>query len=180
MVICKEGFSGACPTTQVGSVASYTIVLEDGVVGVNYNLTDRSTTTASHSYFPLNENWSPASQYDLEDLNLGLSTNSKSTWMYTYDVFAPEYAEGWVHTTKKQYITARPWLLSILSATILKPKYIHTSLIYIPNECPNLKRGPLETRAYISRAIQNKVYYEDLHQIALVANETYWSYEITA
>ena len=59
------------------------------------------------------------------------------------DSRGPNYAQLWTHTTKNTYLYARPWLLSLLSLSILLPP-IHTHRYIISDsECPTRSGGQL-------------------------------------
>ena len=77
--------------------------------------------------------------------------------------FSPGYAKMWVHSSLKQYIQARPWLLSLLSLNLLRPEYYPFPLIHIPggacpyaepenvkNKCTNIKGHPGERLCYFN------------------------------
>jgi hypothetical protein len=37
------------------------------------------------------------------------------------DSFGPNYFKFWTYSTRKAFIEARPWLLAVVSASLLKP-----------------------------------------------------------
>lgn len=123
MFACSNS-SSSCPaaaTTPSSSQGSFTITLDDGAVQF---LIDGSTTTNSISYLPEFDQFSVTSQILLADNTEDFETDSTDPRIYLYEVSSPNYNRMWVHSSSRQYIEARPWLLSLLSLTILKPTYI--------------------------------------------------------
>ena len=123
MFVCSNS-SSSCPvaaTTPSSSQGSFTITLDDGAVQF---LIDGSTTTNSISYLPEFDQFSVTSQILLADNTEDFETDSTDPRIYLYEVSSPNYNRMWVHSSSRQYIEARPWLLSLLSLTILRPTYI--------------------------------------------------------
>ena len=86
----------------------------------------------------------------------------------------------WVHSSLRQYIEARPWLLEILSLNILSPTYYRDTLIHIPgSSCPYLTANSVKQNTYISNMLASSVYTDSKHLIAQAANSTYYSFTLT-
>jgi hypothetical protein len=95
--------------------------------------------------------------------------------LYIYEVFGIGYSKTWVHSSLKQYIEVRPWLLSVLSLSILKPKYIRNTLVHIPGgACPSLVVNKEEQDNYISNLIKAQSFVSTSHLVALKENDTYY------
>ena len=97
-----------------------------------------------------------------------------------YPTVSPGYARMWVHSSLKQYIEARPWIIEILSLSILSPTYYRDTLIHIPgSSCPYLTANSVKQNTYISEKLSSSVYTDSKHLISQAANSTYYSFTLT-
>ena len=107
--------ASSCPAsgTAVSSgQGSFTITLDDGPVQF---LIDGSTTTTSLTYTPTYDQFAITSQILLTDNKKDFSSYTSDARIYLYLTVSPNYSRMWVHSSLKQFIQARPWLLSFLS-----------------------------------------------------------------
>ena len=173
--------ASSCPTsgTAVSSgQGSFTITLDDGPVQF---LIDGSTTTASLTYTPTYDQFAITSQILLSNAKIDFSSYTSDPRIYLYPTVSPGYSRMWVHSSLRQYIEARPWLLEILSLSVLSPTYYRNTLIHIPgNSCPYLSANNVKQNTYISLKLSSSVYTESSHVIAQAANSTYYGYIYTS
>lgn len=116
------------------------------------------------------------SQNRLRELNASLASDPKKIKMYIYDIVSPNYQHVWLHANKRQYIEARPWMLSLVSAYVLRPQYQKDVLLHVPSQCPIPLSENTEYNTKIVSALKDRVYYEDYHSIARVNANTYYEY----
>ena len=141
--------SGAAVLSGQGS---FKITLDDGPVQF---LIDRSTTTASLTYTPTYDQFAITSQILLNDNKNDFGSYSSDPRIYMYPIVSPGYERMWVHSSLKQYIQARPWLLSVLSLGVLKPTYYRKTLIHIPGTfCPYLIPNDIKQNTLISMKLK--------------------------
>ena len=156
---------------------SFTITLDDGPVQF---LIDGSTTTASLTYTPTYDQFAITSQITLTENKNDFSSYTSDPRIYLYPTVSPGYARMWVHSSLKQYIEARPWIIEILSLSILSPTYYRDTLIHIPgSSCPYLTANSVKQNTYISNILSSSVYTDSKHLIAQAANSTYYSFTLT-
>jgi hypothetical protein len=98
---------------------------------------------------------------------------TKEPLLYVYDTEGPDYEKVWVHSSKRQFLEARPWLIFWLSMGLLNPKYSYDTIIEIPSKCPLVDSDNLEQDFFISDRLKSLVYYQDDHQIALKEKDKY-------
>ena len=123
MYVCSDS-SFSCPAAGTASTSSqgdFTITQNDGPIQF---LIDQSATSSSLTFNPFSDSFAKTSQFVLQRNNEDFSSDETDPRIYIYSVISPEYERLWVHSGLAQYIQARPWLLSIFSLSILKPKYI--------------------------------------------------------
>ena len=173
--------AASCPAsgTAVSSgQGSFTITLDDGPVQF---LIDGSTTTASLTYTPTYDQYAITSQILLSDQKSDFSSYTNDARVYLYPTVSPGYSRMWIHSSLKQYIQARTWLLSFISFGILEPTYYRNTLIHIPGtSCPYLTANSLKQNTLISLKLYSSVYFDSTHLISQAANDTYYSFEYTA
>lgn len=117
----------------------------------------------------------------LADQKTDFSSYTNDARVYLYPTVSPGYSRMWIHSSLKQYIQARTWLLSFLSFGILEPTYYRNTLIHIPgSSCPYLTPNSVKQNTLISLKLFSSVYTDSTHLIAQAANDTYYSYEYTA
>lgn len=181
MYVCADSTSGTCPAsgTAVGAgQGSFTITQDDGPIQF---LIDGSSTGVSKTFLPTFDNYAITSQVILSDNNADFTSNSNDPRMYLYETVSPGYRRMWVHSSLGQYIEARPWLLSLLSLSILQPSYIRNTLIHIPSStCPLQAATNVRQNTLISKKLEEYSYIEAVHLIAQKANGTYYSFAETA
>lgn len=107
----------------------FKITLNDGPV--EFSIKD-SSTDQGVSFYPKVDSFSIASREVLRENQKSFSEEPSDPRIYIYEVIGPGYSKTWVHSSLKQYIEARPWLLSMLSMSILRPSYYRNTLIHIP------------------------------------------------
>ena len=167
--------SGAAATSGQGS---FTITLDDGPVQF---LIDGSTITASVTYTPTYDQFSITSQIQLTKNKADFSSYPSDPRIYLYSTISPKYERMWLHSSLKQYIEARPWLLSILSLSVLQPSYLRYPLIHIPgSSCPYLSPTNVKQNTLISQKLSSSVYLDATHLISQAANDTYYEYKLTS
>ena len=156
---------------------SFTIKLDDGPVQF---LIDGSTTTASLTYTPTYDQFAITSQITLTENKNDFSSYTSDPRIYLYPTVSPGYARMWVHSSLKQYIEARPWIIEILSLSILSPTYYRDTLIHIPgSSCPYLTANSVKQNTYISEKLLSSVYTDSKHLISQAANSTYYLFTLT-
>ena len=173
--------ASSCPasgTTVSSGQGSFTITLDDGPVQF---LIDGSTTTASLTYTPTYDQFAITSQILLTDNKNDFSSYPSDPRIYLYPTVSPGYARMWVHSSLRQYIEARPWLLEILSLSVLSPTYNRNTLIHIPgSSCPYLTANSEKQNTLISLKLTTSVYSDSTHIISQAANSTYYEYTYTS
>jgi hypothetical protein len=180
LYVCSDT-SAACPASGAAISAGqgdFTIQLDDGPVQF---LIDGSTTTASITYAPTLDTFAVSSQFQIGVNKVDFESSPDDTRIYLYEVVSPGYAKMWAHSSLKQYIQVRPWLLSILSLSLLKPVYERYPLIHIPSgTCPYLVSSSLTSNTLISEKIKELSYTEGGHLIAQKEGGDYYEYWITS
>lgn len=150
LYVCSNS-AASCPASGTAVSAgqgSFTITLDDGPVQF---LIDGSTTTASLTYTPTYDQFAITSQITLTDNKNDFSSYVADPRIYLYPTVSPGYARMWVHSSLNQYIQARPWLLEVLSLSVLSPTYYRYALIHIPGtSCPYLTANSVKQNTYIS------------------------------
>ena len=173
--------TSSCPasgTAVTSGQGSFTITLNDGPVQF---LIDGSTTTASVTYTPTYDQYSITSQIQLIKNKAGFSSYPSDPIIFLYSTISPGYERMWLHSSLRQYIEARPWLLSIFSLSILQPNYLRYTLIHIPgSSCPYLLPTNVKQNTLISQKLSSSVYLDATHLIAQAANDTYYEYKLTS
>jgi hypothetical protein len=130
--VCSDA-SAACPASGAAISAGqgdFTIQLDDGPVQF---MIDGSTTNASITYAPTFDTFTVSSQLQIGVNKADFESEPGEPRLYIYEVVSPGYAKMWAHSSLKQYIQVRPWLLSILSLSLLKPAKERYTLIHIPS-----------------------------------------------
>ena len=123
MYVCSDS-SSSCPAVNTAATSNqgdFTITQNDGPIQF---LIDESVTTSSLTFNPFSDSFAKTSQYVLDQDNNDFSSDETDPRIYIYSIVSPGYERLWVHSGLAQYLQARPWLLSIFSLSILKPKYI--------------------------------------------------------
>jgi hypothetical protein len=167
--------SNACP--GIGTIPALAITLNDGPIVLTIK---DSATTTTKSYLPTFDDFAITSSIKLTENKNDFSTDSYDPRIYIYEIVSPDYKKMWVHSSKMQYIEARPWLLSLLSVSILKPKYLRGTLIHVPSQCPLTTSGDVKQNTLVYDKLWGKVYTEDTHLIGQKSNNTYYKFELTA
>jgi hypothetical protein len=180
LYVCSDS-SGSCPASGAavgGGQASFTITQDDGPVQI---LIDGSTTTASSTYLPTFDTFAITSQILLTENKNDFSTETNDPRMYLYETISPGYTRMWVHSSLRQYVEARPWLLSMFSLSLLQPNYHRHTLIHIPgSQCPLRDATNVQTNTLIAEKLWDSIYTESSHLVAQKANSTYYEFEYTA
>ena len=173
--------SAVCPASGAAIVAgkgNFLITLDDGPVQF---LIDGSSTGASINYLPDTDTFSVTSQNLLRENNADYTDDTNSPRMYVYEVSSPGYAHPWIHLFHKQYLQARPWLMSILSFNFLSPVYFKQNLIHIPSgTCPNAASTVNSVNTYISDKIKELSYTDAKHVFATFREDDYFTYELNS
>jgi hypothetical protein len=180
LYVCSNSAT-SCPSSGTAASTgqgSFTIILNDGPVQF---LIDGSTTTATSTYTPTFDTFSITSQLKLEENKEDFSTEPNDSRIYLYKVVSPGYAKMWTHSSLKQYIQARPWLISLLSMNLLKPTYFKNTLIHIPGgACPYAGPNAVKTNTLISEKIKSLSFTESSHLISVKEPDTYYEFILTA
>ena len=175
-----SSLAASCPssgTAVTSGQGSFKITLDDGPVQF---LIDGSTTGSSVTYNPTFDSFAITSQIQLSNDKSDFSSYSNDPRLYLYEVISPNYKRMWVHSSLKQYIEARPWLIAMLSMNILSPKYIRNRLIHIPSStCPTTFTNDVKKNTLISKMLSSLVYTESVHFVGQVANSTYYEFTYT-
>ena len=148
-----------CPTTTEDfsdTAMNLVISLQDGPVQVCLNSVELSTLKAeqrnpkfkSFGFIRSILNFNIFSRKVFSDLDDAVSASPDSDIFSIFKVSDPSYYGYWIYSTRKSYIFARPWLLSILSASLLKPEILKIKIQVIDNQCParlesTLKNGEI-------------------------------------
>jgi hypothetical protein len=90
----------------------------------------------------------------LNSNNQEFSDRIKEPILYVYDVQGPEYQKVWVHSSRRQFIEARPWVMYLISLGILNPEYVHDTIIEIPSTCPFVDSNNVDQNFYISNRLK--------------------------
>ena len=155
LYVCSDSAT-SCPAsgTAVSSgQGSFTITQDDGPIEF---LISGSTTTSAVSYMPTFDTFTITSQILLTENKNDFSTQTNDPRMYLYEVISPGYKRMWVHSPLRQYVEARPWLLSLLSLSILKPTYYRHTLIHIPDTtCPLRNANNVQQNTLIAEKLSD-------------------------
>ncbi len=92
----------------------------------------------------------------LEDLNVRISGNMEKEQLLDFNTFGPSYSEKWVYITRKPYLEAKIWPLSITSFGLLRPNIIRDMLVVAAPTCPNLAHTP-QLDGKVSDAIKSSL-----------------------
>ena len=180
LYVCSDS-AGSCPASGTGVTAgqgSFTISLDDGPVQV---LVDGSTTTASASFIPTFDTFSVTSQQVLKENKDDFSTEPEDPRIYLYETVSPGYTKMWTHSSLKQYIQARPWLISLLSLNLLRPAYHRDTLIHIPGGvCPYGGDTSVKTNTLVSEKLKELSFMESKHLVSAKSDTEYHKYVLTA
>ena len=180
LYVCSDS-AGSCPASGTAAAAgqgSFTITLDDGPVQL---LIDGSSLTQSSWYGPTLDTMTISSQIKLSENKDDFSTEPQDPRIYLYEVVSPGYAKMWTHSSLKQYIEARPWLISLLSVNLLRPTYYRDTLVHIPGgACPYAGPDSVKTNTLISEKIKELSYIETRHLVSLKDTQTYFEYVLTA
>jgi hypothetical protein len=85
---------------------------------------------------PNTNQYTASSIHLLNDNKVEFSDLTKEPIIYVYDIKGPGYRKVWVHSSRRQFLEARPWMMFLLSCGILDPKYFFETIIEIPSSCP--------------------------------------------
>ena len=122
--ICNTGSCASSePTSATTTISKLTITLNDGPVQLAYSESSSSTI----NYLPTHQVFNVDSYVRIAEFSSLLQANSEDNRMFRMGLSGVNYNQTWVYSSKKQYIEARPWLLSSISLSILKP----TTLSYL-------------------------------------------------
>jgi hypothetical protein len=178
--VCSDSAS-SCPssgTTVTSSQGDFTVTLDDGPIQF---LIDGSSTSASSTYIPTLDTFAITSQKTLTDNKEDFSTEPQDPRIYLYEVISPGYSKMWTHSSLKQYIEARPWLISFLSLNLLKPTFYRETLIHIPGgACPFAGSSSVKTNTLISEKIKALSFIESAHLISAKEKDIYYRFILTA
>ena len=165
----------ACPTFNsplIQSQGSFNILLKDGPVQFTI---DGSKPITNVSFYNSKDSFNFASQKVLEQNKENFGSEPLDPRIYIYEIIGPNYSKTWVHSSMKQYIEARPWLLSILSLSILRPKYFRDTLIHIPGGvCPSQSMDPILKDAQIGRLLEGQSFMGYGHMLSIKENNSYF------
>ena len=180
LFVCSDSAS-SCPSSGTplsSGQGNFDITLNDGAIQF---LIDGSSTGQYSSYFPRFDTIAATSLWQLDQNKIDFSGQPEDPRLYLYEVFSPGYAKMWVHSSLKQYIQARPWLLSLLSLNLLRPEYYPFPLIHIPGgACPYAEPENVKTNALISKVIQANAYVTSTHLVARKEGMDYYEYVLTS
>jgi len=144
-------------------------------------LVDGSTTTASASFIPTLDTFSVTSQQVLKENKDDFSTEPEDPRIYLYETVSPGYTKMWTHSSLKQYIQARPWLISLLSLNLLRPAYYRDTLIHIPGGvCPYGGDTSVKTNTLVSERLKELSFIESKHLVSAKTDDSYHKYTLTA
>lgn len=112
----------------------------DGPVEISYKLESRHIR--SESYETLDKkrvapSFNIGSTLLLSDMKKTLEKNEGTDFTYIFDLAGIKYEEIWTYVTRKSYLEARVWPLSVASFGILKPRTNRSVLIPIDSSCPS-------------------------------------------
>ena len=179
LFVCSN-LAASCPssgTAVTSGQGSFQITLDDGPVQF---LIDGSTTGSSVTYNPTYDTFAITSQIKLSSDKSDFSSYPNDPRIYLYEIISPQYKRMWVHSSLKQYIEVRPWLISLLSLNILTPTYLRSRLIHIPSStCPTTFANDIKKNTLISNKLTSLVYTESIHFVGQAANGTYYKFEYT-
>ena len=85
------------------------------------------SSSSTINYMPTHQVFNVDSYVRIAEFSSLLQANSEDNRMFRMGLSGVNYNQTWVYSSKKQYIEARPWLLSSISLSILKP----TTLSYL-------------------------------------------------
>jgi hypothetical protein len=180
LYVCSDAV-GSCPssgTSPSGGQGSFTITLNDGPVSF---LIFGSSTSKHVTYGPDKDTFAVTSQNIIRDDADDFSNAPKESRIYIYEIVSPNYAKMWVHSSLRQYLEIRPWLISLLSLTVLKPAYYKNTLIHIPRGvCPYAKSENITTNALLSSRIEALSYFKAGHVVAMKSKDSYREYIVNS
>jgi hypothetical protein len=146
--------------------------LKDGPIQF---INKESIFTEKVFYYSDYDMFNSASRKQLQAVRSDFEHDSSDPRLYIYEVYGIGYSKTWVHSSLKQYIEARPWLLAMLSLSILKPSYYRETVVHIPGGvCPHHLVDEKEQDFYISNLLKDHVYLGSGHLVALKENDTYF------
>jgi hypothetical protein len=178
--VCSDSAS-SCPssgTSATSDQGNFTVTLDDGPIQF---LIDGSSTSASSTYIPTLDTFAITSQKTLTDNKEDFNTEPQDPRIYLYEVISPGYSKMWTHSSLKQYIEARPWLISFLSLNLLKPTFYRDTLIHIPGgACPFAGSSSVKSNTLISEKIKALSFIESGHLISAKEDNTYYKFILTA
>jgi hypothetical protein len=150
----------------------FEITLNDGPI--QFTIRD-SQYFESKSFYPKDDTFSISSQKLLLTNKEDFSSEPNDPRIYIYEVVGPGYSKTWVHSSSFSYIEARPWLLSMLSLSVLRPRYIRNSIVHIPGgTCPASNIGKIELDLRLENLIKEKSFTKSGHMITLKAEGSYY------
>jgi hypothetical protein len=180
LYVCSDSAS-SCPSsgaTVTSSQGDFTVTLDDGPIQF---LIDGSSTSAYSTYIPTLDTFAITSQKTLTDNKEDFNTEPQDPRIYLYEVISPGYSKMWTHSSLKQYIEARPWLISFLSLNLLKPTFYRDTLIHIPGgACPFADSSSVKTNTLISEKIKALSFIESGHLVSAKEDNTYYRFILTA
>jgi len=167
--------SGECSskTNSLNQVkGDFNLTLNDGPI--QFSIRD-APILQSERYSQQYDSFSVSSQKILLKNKINFSSEPSDPRIYIYEVVSPDYSKTWVHSSSRQYIEARPWLLSMLSVSILKPAYIRKTLVHIPGgACPSKTVNKVEQDSKVADMIKQESHFKSNHIITLKENGMYY------
>ncbi|CAI2364557.1 unnamed protein product [Moneuplotes crassus] len=157
---------------------NFDITLNDGPVQI---LIDGSTIENSVSYNPTLDTFAVSSQNQLRTNKEEFSKEDKDPKIFIYELVSPGYSQTWLHSFLKQYLQARPWVISLVSLNFLSPEYSYNTLIHIPGrECPNPPVLPILSRVQISDKLKELSFRQAKDSFVEVSDNNYHEYFMNA
>jgi hypothetical protein len=138
---------GTCGIIQ----GTFDIKIDTGPIAFSI---DGDSSAATKSYLPSKNQFTATSIHVLNENKEEFSDRSKDPILYVYDIKGPEYRKVWVHSSKRQFLEAKPWIMFLLSAGILNPSYYYDTLIEIPSSCPLVDSSHVTQDYYISERLK--------------------------
>ena len=124
---CVEGMSGQQETN---------ITVEDGPIQITMKDYYIYTSYMIQSFLPSAPTLNLYTIQLLSEYKTLIEENEQLDYIAKLDLRGPKYKELWIHSTKNTYLYARPWLLSLLSLSILLPPINTHRYILIDSQCP--------------------------------------------
>ena len=136
-IICATGTN--C-SEGVNNQQETTITLKDGPIQIR--MKDQIGYMAE-SFLPDQPTLNAYTIRRLSEYKTLMEENEELDYITKLDIRGPSYTELWIHSTKNTYLYARPWVLSLLSLSILLPPIDTQRSVIIDSKCPAAGGGQL-------------------------------------